>query len=46
MFSSCSAPSLDVNNENFVNDGGFEIDNDVNNKTENTVSVQKLVKKF
>lgn len=45
MFSSCSAPSLDVNNENFVNDGGFEIDNDVNNKTENTVSVQKLVKK-
>lgn len=45
MFSSCSAPSWDVNNENFVNEGGFEIDNDVNNKTENTVSVQKLVKK-
>ena len=45
IFTSCSAPSYDVNNDININEGGFELEGDGTNKAENSVNVQKLIKK-
>lgn len=45
LLTSCSANSYDgVDNDININEGGFELEGDVNNKTDNFVNVQKLIK--